>query len=243
MTPAKRKGVIQMMRRTRLGSWLATLGCVSGFCLPITAHADFTLYTDAADFLTAAPGLTLVDFNAMPLPPAGILIEPSISESGATFIGDGATALLSPTYAGTIGSGSATGPYANMGSNFITTEAVYGTHEVQFDSMMTAIGFDIGTLLPGTSALEVTMELGPDHQFVFNPNTTFDFVGFVFDSPAEVDNLQIYFSSFGTIEGDNFIGLDNVYFGNAGPIIPAPAAVMIGVLGLAIIARRRTSRQ
>ncbi len=230
------------MKRQPRSAWIASASAVAVLSLVASpAVSDLVLpsYTDSAAFAAANPGLASAGFESIAIP-GGISSpgESNLIDGGATFVGE--TFVVDAAYAGGLpGLPFATGPYNNAGSQYLVTDAPFGTFEVDLGGPQTAFGLDVGALFLGSSDLRIEIAFDNGDFYEFDPESSFQFLGFTFASP--VSGLDIVFSGMGAAEAENLIGIDNVSFGAAGAVIPAPGAALLGMIGFATLglAKRR----
>jgi hypothetical protein len=213
------------------------------FLLPLSA-ATLTTFTDRTTFETALASFSTITFDA-----AGVTqgsyrdysTAGGYTESGVNFVGNNG---CGGCYNLTVQWGAFGGP-SDFGSDAVLVGPYYNAGsfiQVTLSSAVTAVGFDLMTMVPGAGSILVTMpaDLGGGTYTVATanrPNRTW--FGVTSDTPFTT--LQIAAQNPGPSSPQPI--LDNFEFGDTGaPTDPVPEVPTFLLMGTGLASLRYTSR-
>lgn len=202
------------------------------------AALTYTTFSDQASFLAAAGGgLAFEDFEGFGGEVLQTLdtntnqgpISPGDIPPGVVFSSTGGNAddlFIAP--AGFLPSVITDSLFAN----YFGTPLI-----VDFAPWVTAVGSDVISVYVG-STINITLLDGDGQTYVETTTPTYippSYFGLVATS-GQIVRLEY-------ASGVTAVGIDNIHFGQTGPVIPAPGAVLLGTIGVSLVGwlrRRRT---
>jgi len=211
-------------------SFVVSIGLLVLLCLMLPGSllaGSVTVYTNQASFDAATSGLTNIDFNGIAAPGSYVAYGAGpLTLSGVTFTGNGSMFVIDPAYYGF--------PYT--GGGFLTSD--YSNPDIINAALglVTAVGFDFGSLFSGGATFDVT--LGSQTFIVSTTGSTesgtLGFVGFTSSTPFSSVTLSMP-------DSPGYNAIDNFTFGSNVATTPEPSSLLLfatSLLGLVPFRRK-----